>query len=69
MAKEICNRCKFYKKYKDSDRDRVLGNGQCLRFPPSLEIGPNSTFWTWPKTADNEWCGEWKLMDDQIEGN
>jgi hypothetical protein len=55
----ICERCKFWE--EDGD---IPNFGSCRRYAPKAVVshpidGPDSMDTIWPRTKNNEWCGEW----------
>lgn len=57
---ESCVNCKFWDGTKSED-----GPQMCLRFPPQVFAGKLvSHDCTWPDTAPDDWCGEWKTKDE-----
>jgi len=48
-----CENCKYW----DSDKD-IPFMGVCYRYAHPVE-GPESMDATWPRTKNEDWCGEW----------
>jgi hypothetical protein len=58
-----CEECRWWIRYKYIDRDRDDVEGRCRRYPPQyiLEQGLY-----WPKTAEDDWCGEYTSTDKEL---
>lgn len=58
-----CGNCMFWrKKILKGDWKPQYGYGNCHRYPPQVYIGD----W-WPKTIENEFCGEFKPKEQENE--
>jgi len=56
---QYCGNCEYW----DPNPIPTQGRGYCRRRPPSMPPpsvrGGDVLTWTWPVTAQPDWCGEW----------
>lgn len=45
-------------------KEQSSKSGDCRRFPPSAGCGNYGSSTDWPATREDEWCGEWKEIEE-----
>lgn len=65
---EICGTCRFFG--GEEPRKFYGMEGVCRRYAPrALQIDPNrldeQLIIYWPRTDDDDWCGDWKQASDE----
>lgn len=62
-TKQGCSGCIYFKDYNAENQraNTQAGMGECRRYPPSMgEDDDGDSYFYWPGTAADEWCGEFK---------
>lgn len=49
----------------DDDRPRM----DCRRYPPGVIFDGASPAIVWPQVGDGDWCGEWQVRPEVLEGD
>ena len=56
---EKCHQCVFWiADDSTATNDRPPIKGECHRYPAPMKT--DLSFFRWPVTFDDDWCGEWK---------
>ena len=57
---ERCERCAFFVAFRD-------GDGECHIYAPSIDNNwPHER--EWPAVTEQDWCGEFELVEGRSEG-
>ena len=57
--KARCNECKYYDNAGPTW-------GYCRLYPPKIKISYDAS-WAWPMVTDEDWCGQLKFPDAEME--
>lgn len=68
MKETNCEDCKFWQV-----ENNLTSTGSCHRYAPRPAVshpiaGPESMDAVWPRTKNEEWCGEWQAKVGLEEG-
>jgi hypothetical protein len=65
MTPRACKICRNFQPGERLPASEILwntGTGQCRRYPPRLVFVETTPYSVWPRTGEDDWCGEFHFQ-------